>query len=793
MNAKSQLTLFVLIGIVVLILFGLLYYLHQYVKGQDFSDEKGDLEALFQKQGKYHGYVSSCLEQSAKQALILVGMQGGALYSYQANGTKPYLGPPAYPYGQYILPFVYADVFDLYSSDKVIFNVSYVIYKPDLTRASSAHPALPEYPYGEVPLISNPSVLGYAHPFGNAFSEPLAPLCDYYGKNSPTLEGALYTCESYDSKRKDDHQSIQEYLEAYIAEHTVSCVDFSVMPELANATVTKGNVSAHVVFTQEQVYVSLDFPILLQKGSYATEVKVENLETQLDVRFKKIYELLDHLIERDVTDVFFDIARDAQTVKECRDLISGALTPCLKEGMKVYKYRDVCSSSLCKNHCDGCFDDLLVIEDSRSLIDGKPYLFFGVIENRIPALDLLRQKDTIAQAFIGYDYVVSVGSELALDPKGYDPDEDDMLAYSFMRSLYRYGGWNEDYVETVDTSYASYEAFWEHPEWYTTRTYSSPQLFTLSSFYQATHRNASLIIADSDLGPHITTVQICDNEGLCDYQNVHVVVASTPELAGYHMYSGIPQNYLSLEDPYYFTDLSDEVSQELASSYLWESDGFSITSGTPLLEVPREEYTIESLPSFMRSYFSLGTHLVSLSAFDDMGAPLSAVPEGWTVEVKDCFPYRSAVPPYPFNGETDPFFADHTCCMDDYTYAPSGTECYRETLYGCKYDITHAAADLSDTAVYTAEQTGVCSGNRGNMCADSGSSAPSKLKDCSECMGCANGNSDCVPLARGNACGAGPACSGETLCQTFICDGSGGCAPDPASCVCSPACGGTCP
>ena len=261
-----------------LIIIASLFWIKSYTKAQKFLVEKEEVENLFEKQGKYYSYVSSCVQQAAKQGIILIGTQGGVIYNTQAPDTKSYRGPPDYHYGEHILAFPYEDVFSIFDEEEHVYEVSYAIYRPDLKLGIEGHPNVPEYPYGNVLLTENSTTYNpnYRNPFGNIMASPLAPLCDYNGENSPTKQGAKYTCETYDSKRETDKNSIQEYLESYIAYNTRECVNFDSMPEINNQSIVKGNVTATVIFTQDNVHVNVVFPIDLQRGDEKQTISLQN-------------------------------------------------------------------------------------------------------------------------------------------------------------------------------------------------------------------------------------------------------------------------------------------------------------------------------------------------------------------------------------------------------------------------------------------------------------------------------------------------------------------------------------
>ena len=495
------------------------------MKQKQVSLEKDELEGLFQKQGKYHSYMRSCVEQSAKQALVLLGMQGFVIYDSQANNTKPFLGPPVHNYGKYILPYGYEDVFDIFpDSEDVVYNISYAITKPVIDIGMQSHPNVPDYPFGKTKLVSEPMLFNpiYKNTLGNSLSNPITPLCDYHGGNRANITGAIFSCENYDSKNVNDHNSIQEYVEAYVSQHTKECVRFEDMPELDNLSVEKGNVTTEVVYTQESVHVSTSFSIEIARGTYMAVIEVESLDVDLEVRLKKLYELFVRLIEKEINDIFFDIQGHAQTVTGCKDLITGRQTFCLKDGMKVYKYTDVClSSGLCS---EGKYDDVLVIEDSESLINGKSYLIFAAIENRVPALDLVRQEEEMEPGYEAYDYYIDIEDDpyLRIYPYGYDPDEDSHIPHGYMGGDYTYGGWLEDYEEICISPSQCVDMNADAID----RNTGDYFHLTSSTEYVSTGRNASYDLTQNDLGPHVTKVQVCDNEGLCDHQELWIFVTN---------------------------------------------------------------------------------------------------------------------------------------------------------------------------------------------------------------------------------------------------------------------------
>lgn len=694
-------------------------YVTLHKKQVTFSQQQEEVATLFQKTGKYYGYVQGCLQESAKRALILAGTQGGVIYDAQAPGTKPFLGPPRYAYGTYVLPFSYDDVYNLdLLQDKIIYNVSYGMVKPDLSLQLTSHPQVPDYPYGFRKLVADPAVYdpAFVHVFGNMISFPLPPLCDYYGSNGPDRVGG-YNCESYDSRREQDSDSLQEYLEAFIADSFSSCVKLEDFPELNTEQIQKGNVTATVTFTPETVIVDASLPLLVAQGDDYAALHLEQFSTTFSVRLKQIHELVTRLIARDVDHLFFDVQKNAAELNDCKLPGRGQEdVPCLKEGMQVYKYNDVCLSlGLCVS--DGRYDDILVVEDKQSLINGKPYLFFVAVENRIPALDVLRD-DTLLAGLEEYHYVLEVGDTLTLRPLGYDPDEDNHDLAGVMDANYVYSGWKEDYDEVfnVEECLELIEECLVNPDFAITRTVgASQQRFTNSNLYSTTKRDASLVVDEDDIGPHKLRISVMDNEGLYDYQDINVLVVQSPSLGGYNAYDSVANNYLSVEDPYTFIDLAAVQLSDFDpdKKFLWKIPGVleddGVITSIPKLKFPQESsYDIESIDTAMVDFkqYIGGTLAASLQLYDPADDLRVGDASSFTFNVVACLPYYSSQKPYPFSSDMeDPFLSNHACCNPEFTVAASGTTCYEDVAVQCQ-----------GNAVYKVMTKAVCDGVRGNRC-----------------------------------------------------------------------------
>lgn len=501
---KGQITILLVLVLVLLIVFGLMFFIKSGLVKDILSGAKGALSAAGAKT-KLTESVEACIQHATQEGLVLVGRQGGAIYNTQVEGTAPLLPGRSLLY------------------DEV--NISYGIRKGD-------SPEPPGYPI-EGPLGSV-SLEGYIG------TSVLKPLCDADGPNVWDIAGAEHTCISYDLPASP--HSIQDYLRAYILNKTLECMTLSEWAsQYGVGIVPQGDAELEVIFGDSDVTVQLTYP--LQVGGSA----VSSFVYQSKVRLKMAYELAYRLAEADISDLTFFVDEESSVgeLMTCPSVDrQNNNDPCLKEGMSVEVIDAPCASCL-----EGKFSDIVRINDSKSLILGEPYVFQFSRENRRPALDPIDEAtisgkyDTYLQERHGktenpfrktqenpypdkYDVVVTAGDEIELIPYGLDPDEDE-LAYS-------YGGWQtptalNDHGHQkkhcpdhnackdpfnrmwVDAGGGSLNR-WEQNSQGGWRTHS-------------THYDTK----PDDAGYKLLRITVCDTEGLCDWQDIGILVNDKPE------------------------------------------------------------------------------------------------------------------------------------------------------------------------------------------------------------------------------------------------------------------------
>jgi uncharacterized protein YpmB len=85
---KAQITIFIIIGIVILVIAISLIYFSGHIKEKEAEAETiktqkipSDLEPLV-------NYIEACIEDAAKDGIFLLGKQGGAIYKWEMGYEK---------------------------------------------------------------------------------------------------------------------------------------------------------------------------------------------------------------------------------------------------------------------------------------------------------------------------------------------------------------------------------------------------------------------------------------------------------------------------------------------------------------------------------------------------------------------------------------------------------------------------------------------------------------------------------------------------------------------------------
>ena len=383
---KSQVTIFLILGIVILLIFVVLILVSKHYTKKKMSDQSLTSKQVALDLQKINYNVKECLSIVSKEGLKKIGDQGGYLFTSQGGTLLDY-------HDSYNGMF-----FIKYSGNKVVYN----ILKPRFT-ISKYFPEPPEYPWVAFPYERG---IGGVKTF-----------------NSP---GAFGTNAMPPLTKTKGHQSMQEQLEQYVKNNIDNCLKFSEFEE-QGYKIYKKEKDVEVNINEDDVMFKMSYPIFVESPTgEKTETELKDFQVKHGVRLGKIYRFVNELIESDINDVTFDISQGSEgdfTVRIERDVLN--------------------------------YDDLLVIIDKKSNIDGLTYNYFFARKNRNPALYCLWPEASVT---IGTTITREKIEELVGDFKAEDPDEDEITDESF--SIYPPLD-DSRYYDYWDTSPST--APWEYP------------------------------------------------------------------------------------------------------------------------------------------------------------------------------------------------------------------------------------------------------------------------------------------------------------------------------------------
>ena len=537
-SKRSQITIFLILALVVAIIFGFLLYASSAISkkkaGKDVDKVYNDFLATY----GIKNYVKSCLDQATEEALLLVGRQGGYINKTDFN---------------IILYKRRENKFISFRHENHTGNKTYDVLLAVLERPNGSYGGIdyynaPLYPY-DGSLVKEPiqgSRLMY--PFGindpqdnskNWQEDILPPLCfSRSGPNMLNFTEYNYSCTTYDK-----FEPTQRYLEKFIKNRTSVCLNFSFAAE-AGYNISRGQLNVTFLFGEEDIVAYLNFPIMISFKGEPPVIKYYDHYSKKQVRLKKIWDLVSELSAADSSDIFFDMVRGAGALETCARYDNTTKSRqtkdrrCLEEGMSVERIADYCPNSSCTdNH-----SDIYIIVDNKSKLNGKDYVFIFGVENRAPALDYIDESINESafyfQNMIGqelnygvnitekydktayprspdnYSIVVDQGDMIEIFPYAKDPDDVDSLKYSYI-------GWHTN----VSLNYRD-------PVTNKSDHYPLTNSWQGSSYYQqgfiigntSISKDANYTTKARDVGYHLVAVNVSDQSGLSDWQDIIIQV-----------------------------------------------------------------------------------------------------------------------------------------------------------------------------------------------------------------------------------------------------------------------------
>ncbi len=263
MKKRCQVTLFIIIGIVILVIVGLLIYLTTYVTKKGIEKEITKSENIPLAVQPIKTYIETCLDKTAKDAIILIGKQGGYIYeNFGGLGLPPLLNGAFVDYDNNIY--------------------SYIIYPP-MTEDFPFSSKPPNYPWINFPI----------DPYPPYREEVFAG--DFGLLTLPPLEGL-------------GQMSIQYQLMTYIKNKIKDCMEFNVFEEQGFAVEEKGKLTVDVAIATTDIAVHLNYPLEIKSLTTEETTEISDFYINPKVRLRGIYGFVKELVSNDKNKINFDIS-----------------------------------------------------------------------------------------------------------------------------------------------------------------------------------------------------------------------------------------------------------------------------------------------------------------------------------------------------------------------------------------------------------------------------------------------------------------------------------------------------
>lgn len=261
---KSQITVLVIAGLVLLITAGLALYLSKAaIKKQSTESVKKTQETAMEIQ-PIKEFVVKCMDKLTKDAVLLLGSQGGYIYTEQ-GGT----------------------LVDYSDTDEGVFfvrhngmDVAYNILPPRFALPPYSS-EVPDYPWKSYPY--------------KTLSSDVELFDGFFGiSNMPPLNSS------------EGPNSVQSQIENFIDNNIASCLDFNIFRE-QGFDITLGQARTYVVIGSNDVSVKLEIPITVTNQATKESAELNEFSSRLNIRLRDAYFFIKEMIFNDIKNIKFDI------------------------------------------------------------------------------------------------------------------------------------------------------------------------------------------------------------------------------------------------------------------------------------------------------------------------------------------------------------------------------------------------------------------------------------------------------------------------------------------------------
>jgi len=280
-SLKSQVTMLMIVGLTLFVIVSLVLYLSKStIKKQSQQSIKKTQETIIEIQ-PVKEFVAKCLDKLGKDAVLLLGQQGGYIYTNQ-GGT----------------------LIDYAETDEGLFfvkhnglNVAYNIAPPRFA-ASPYSSEVPDYPWKVFPYKTAAS-------------------------NEQVFEGFFGISNLPPLNSSEGPNSIQIQIESFIDKNMADCIDTSIFQKQFDVIVSPPKTT--VVIGSDGISIKSKIPITITNPVTKESAEFSDFSSNFNIRFKDIYFYAKELIENDIKNIKFDIGninngKDSMSAKVAKNV-----------------------------------------------------------------------------------------------------------------------------------------------------------------------------------------------------------------------------------------------------------------------------------------------------------------------------------------------------------------------------------------------------------------------------------------------------------------------------------------
>ncbi|MFT4261178.1 MAG: hypothetical protein ACMXX9_01975 [Candidatus Woesearchaeota archaeon] len=696
MKKRGQVAIFALLGLVMLIVVSFMLMLVNSVSMSELQQQAQEAVQEYLESGPINYYVNLCLEQAVQESLIEMGRQGGTFFQSQQG---PYAASAE---GITHIP---------YNESTEEFNVSYGVLRlyssPPQSHFPNVCPSIqinaPHYPLPRTPLsfftrmnyanyCSSPT---FNYTGGGFLGVNVFPrLCFNNSINTDPIliddsPRVFVGCSGILSRSifYDKNLSTEYLLSRRILNKTIDCINFSIFQEIDGHNVTfleNEPRDVHIIYGVEGFMTNLQLPFRVQLRGHIPVITSYNFSYYSNVRLQEIQLYLYELLRKETINPFFNILRDYNTLT-----IPNIGRNLFLEGFQLEIINFTDTNKAYK------WDRLIKLTDTRSQIFGQNFTYYTAIQNRNPVLDYMNPS-----AHPELNIIVFENQTITITPFGVDPDNRP-VEYSYSR-------WKENETNILNLTRSGCSPPLSTLDQIKSCMETQPftgRLWTNSILFDQTKQSANYTPTIQDAGYHELRAIVKDLAGRIDFQDIKILVIDLPkanvEVSNVYNYSF---DDMSIENPI----LIDGNKTTLPVMIPGSLDNFwwRLTRNLELIK----EYTTTDLTHtlpFSYNILNIRNQIINRTGNYNMelkltfnpgmpGVPPVEVTNSYDFEVKVCLPHRSSVPAFPYNNDTDPFLANHTCCDEDFNRISRSFVCFDEISYGTPDKLFERVQNLTE-------------------------------------------------------------------------------------------------